>query len=196
MHRSDAAESYQQHNHQCQAQHRPAQVVEYLPPSDGVHLVLHLLAALVVNLVAQPADNLPVATRPAVMAFGVVDIVGGVVVEQLEVVDQSAADVASLDQVVAQNQVLGECAFQHLLEYLQVVDTLSAERTLVENVLIQLERCRRVDIQTAESGEQLCVAALVRHLNVHIHSRLHDAVSGVHAAAVVAQAGAVQRVGH
>ena len=118
MHRCHSAESKQQHHHKRQAQNRAAQIVEYLPSAYGVHLVFHNLPAFVAHLVPQPAYNLPVAASPTVVAFGVINIVGWVVVKQLYIVYQSAAYMASLYQVVAQYQVFWECTFQHLLEYL------------------------------------------------------------------------------
>ena len=179
-----------------QAQHRAAQVVEYLPAPDGVHLVLDFLAALVTYRIAQPANDLPVAARPAVVPLGVVDIVARVVVEQLQVVDQAAAYVAAFYKVVAQNQVFGEGAFQHFLEHAQVVDAFATETSFVEDVLVQLETGRCVHVQTAKAGKELGVAALVGHLDVHIDARLHNAIAAVHSLAVGAQLGAVQRMGH
>ena len=195
--RADAQSiAYKYHHHDRQAEDAPAQVVEYLPAPDGVDLVLDLLAFLVAHFVLQPADNLPVATRPAVVAFSVVDIIGGVVVEKLEVVDEAAADVAALDEVVTQDKVLGEGPFQHFLEHTEVVDALAAERALVEDVLVELEAGGGVDIQAAEAGEELREAALVGHLHIHVDAGLHDAVAGVDATSVIAEFGTVQRVGH
>ena len=103
---------------------------------------------------------------------------------------------AAFQQVVAEDEVLRECAFQHLLEHAQVIDALAAERALVEDILIQLERSRSVHIQPAEAGHELRIAALVGDLHVDVDPRLHDAVAAVHALAVSAQPGLVQRVRH
>ena len=92
---------------------------------------------------------------------------------------------ATLYQVVAQDEVLGECPLQHLLEHAQVVDALAAERALVEDVLVEFERGGSVNVQASQSGEELCVAALVGHFHVDVHSRLHDAVARIDAPAVV-----------
>ena len=194
LHTHHEAQHYQ--NQQRRIEHTPAQVVEYLPPADGVHLVLHLLALLVPHLVFQPPNHLPVAASPAVVALCVVNVVRRVVVEELHIVYQAAPYVTSLDQVMAQNEVLGERALQHLLEYTQVVYALAAERALVEDVLIQLERRCRIYVQPAQSGEKLRIATLVRHLDVHVHARLHNAVAAVHPAAVSAQLRTVQRMRH
>ena len=79
--------SRQYHHHHAEAEDAPAQVVEYLPAADGVHLVFHALAPLVAHVWREPRDDLPVATRPAVVPLGVVDIVRRVVVEEFHVVD-------------------------------------------------------------------------------------------------------------
>ena len=184
------------HEHHAQAEHRPAQVVEYFPAADGVHLVLHALATLVAHMGREPGDDLPVAARPAMVALGVVDVVGGVVVEDLHVVDEAAAYVAALQQVVAEDEVLGEGPFEHLLEHAQVVDALAAEGALVEYVLIELEAGGGVDVQSAESGHQLGVAALVGDLDVDVDAGLHDAVAAVHALAVFRQLCHVERMRH
>ncbi len=130
------------------------------------------------------------------VTFGVVDVVGGVVVEQLEVVDKSATYVAALDKVVAEDEVLGESAFQHLLEHMQVVDALAAERAFVEDILIKLEAGGGIYVESAQSGEELCVAAFVGNLHIHVNTRLHDAVAGIHTTAVVAELGTVERMRH
>ena len=145
----DAAESHKKYNQQSEAQHRAAQVVENFPASDGVHLVLHFFTLFVAHAVFQPAYYLPVAARPAVVPLGVVDVVGRVVVEKLQVVDEAAADVAALDKVVAQYEVFRESALQHLLENLQVINSLAAEGSLVEDVLIQFKAGCGIDVQPA-----------------------------------------------
>ena len=184
------------HEHHAQAEHRPAQVVEYFPSTDGVHLVLYALATLVAHMGREPGDDLPVAARPAMVALGVVDVVGWVVVKDLHVVDEAAAYVAALQQVVAEDEVLREGPFEHLLEHAQVVDALAAEGALVEYVLIELEAGGGVDVQSAQSGHQLRVAALVGDLDVDVDAGLHDAVAAVHAFAVFRQLRHVERVRH
>ena len=144
----------------------------------------------------EPGNNLPVAACPAVVALGIVDVVAWVVVEHLHVVDEAAANVAALQQVVAENEVLREGPFQHVLEHPQVVDALAAESTLVEDVLIEFETGGGVDIQPPEARHELRVAAFVGHFHVHVHPRLHDAIALVHALAVAAQLRHVQRVRH
>ena len=132
----------------------------------------------------EPGDNLPVATGPAVMAFGIVDIVGGVVVEEFDIVDESATDMAAFEKVVAEDEVVGEGAFEDLLEYFQVVDTLAAERSLVEDILIELETGSGIDVKTAKTGEELSVTTLVSNLDINVDAGLHDAVATVYTAAV------------
>ena len=103
---------------------------------------------------------------------------------------------ASLDQVVTQDEVLGEGAFQHFLEYLEVINALAAERALVEDVLIQLKGGSGVDIETAQTGKQLGVTRLVGDLDIDIHAGLHDAVTCIDALAVGSQLGTVQGMRH
>ena len=103
---------------------------------------------------------------------------------------------ATLNEVVAEDKVLGERAFQHLLEHPQVVDALATERAFVEDILVEFERGGGIDIQTAQTCEQLRIAALVGHLHVDIDARLHDAVAAVHPPPVGTQLRTVQRVRH
>ena len=63
------------------------QVVEDFPLSDSVDWIFDADAFLVANGFFEPRRYLPVASCPAVVAFGVVDVVGWVVVEELYVVD-------------------------------------------------------------------------------------------------------------
>ena len=114
----EAAEADKEDHHQGQTQYGTSKVVEDLPATDGVHLILYLNALLVAYLVEQPADDLPVASGPAVVTLGIINIVGRVVVKQFQIVDQAAADMAAFDQVVAEDEVFREGTFQHLLEYL------------------------------------------------------------------------------
>ena len=70
------------------------------------------------------------------VALGIVNIVAGVVVEKLDIVDETAADMATLEEVVTEDEVLGEGALENLLENAEIVNTLSTEGAFVENVLI------------------------------------------------------------
>ena len=103
---------------------------------------------------------------------------------------------AAFDKVVAKNKVFGESAFQHLLEYTEVVDAFAAERSLVEDVLIEFERGGGVDVQSTQTSHQLCVTAFVGDLDVDINSRLHNAVAAVNTMAILAQFGSVERMSH
>ena len=44
------------------------------------------------------------------VTLGIVDVVGRVVVEEFKVVDETAANVAAFDEVVAEDEVLRECS--------------------------------------------------------------------------------------
>ena len=56
----------------------------------------------------QPRQDLPVAAGPAVFTAGKYVVAGREIVEQLNVGDQAAAGKVALDQVVAEDRVLGE----------------------------------------------------------------------------------------
>ena len=70
----------------------------------------------------EPGQQLPVAPDPAVLAPGVGQVAGGVVVVDDDVGGQAGAGVAPLDQVVREQRVLGEAAVRRLLERVDVVD--------------------------------------------------------------------------
>ena len=57
---------------------------------------------------AEPGQELPVAADPAMLAAGVGVVPGREVVEELGVAEQAAARVVPLDQVVAEDVVLGK----------------------------------------------------------------------------------------
>ena len=76
---------------------------------------------------AEPGEELPVAADPAVLAAGVGVVARREVVEELGVAEQAAAGVVPLDQVVAEDLVLGEGLAGGRLEGVDVVDPLAGE---------------------------------------------------------------------
>ena len=146
----------------------------------------------------EPRDDLPVAADPAVAAAHVGVVARRRILEQLHVADQSRACVAALQQVVAEDAVFRQAPAQHPLEGVDVVDALADERTLVEQVLIDVGDCARVGVDARVAAEQPRVACACGAGQADADTGLQNAVAPDHARCrgFAAEAWPVQRMGH
>jgi hypothetical protein len=129
------------------------------------------------------------------LAPGVDRVVRGVVVEELDVTCQGSAGEDPLEQIVAEQVVLGHPAHECCMERVDVVDALPVVAALAEQVLIDVGHRRRVRIEPRIAGED---AGEQRAPSAHqrgAHSRLYDSVARGHAPALRVEHGTVQRVG-
>ena len=94
---------------------------------------------------------------------------------QHHVACQSRSAVASLEQVVAQDRVLGKQAAA-VFEGSDVVDALTDEGALVEEVLVEVRDDTRVGIDPWGARGEAAESRPLRAWQTHRHSRLDDAV--------------------
>ena len=80
------------------------------------------------------------------LATGVGDVRGRIVVVHDHIRGQTGARVVALDQVVRQQRVLGKPAMRRDLERIDIVDALARERAFTEEILIHVRDGRRIRI--------------------------------------------------
>ena len=77
-------------------------------------------------------------------------IVGGilrrVVIDDLDVADQTGSNVRTLDQIVRQQCISRETALQHLVQDADFIDALAGEDPFPEEVLVDIRDSARVDV--------------------------------------------------
>ena len=191
QHRPSGDDPQEQRNRREAAPH----VVENLPPRDGRERI-DRRSFFAGHFVAEPWRKLPVAANPAVQPPRRGEIARGVVVEHFDVGDEPRARERALDEVVAQQRVLGEAAGGRALEHGDLVDALARERPLAEQVLIDVGHGRRVRIDARVAGEDCRVARAVRAGERDAHARLQDSVSLHDPSGVLVEHGAVERMRH
>ena len=81
---------------------------------------------------AQPAEQLPVTSDPAVLAACVGEVTGGIVVIYLDVGHQTRTRIGAFYEIVAEKRVLWKPAVRGLLKGIDIVNTLSGETPLTE----------------------------------------------------------------
>ena len=142
----------------------------------------------------EPAQDLPVAAHPAVLAPRVGEHARRVVVDQLESLDERRARVEALEQVVRQERVLGHAPVERRAERVDVDQPLAGEDALAEQVLVGVRDRGRVGVDAGvarvEPREERAGGALEGDAD----ARLQDAVALGDAALGGIEAGAVQRV--
>ena len=159
----------------------PPQVVEDLPALHGRQGV-RAPPPRRGHPAADPGEDLPVAADPAMLAAGVRVVAGREVVEQLGVAQQAAAGEVPLDEVVAEDEVLGEGVPGGGLEGVDVVDALAGEAADPEEVHVGVGGGRRVGVDAPRGRQQRGEPRMRGRREVEAHPRLQDAVSLDHAA--------------
>ena len=107
----------------------------------------HHAARLVRHASEQPLRDLPVAAHPAMLAPGVGAVVRGIVVDDFDVGEQPHARVGAFDQVVAEQRIAGEAAFEHGMQSVDFIDALAGEDAFAIQILVYVGdgaacRCR------------------------------------------------------
>ena len=152
----------------------PPEVVEHLPPLGQRQGILPTAVGRR-HGPAEPGEQLPVAADPAVLAAGVGVVAGREVVEQLDVAHEPAAGVVPLDQVVAEDLVLGERPAGGRLEGVEVVDPLAGEAAGLEEIHVDVGDGRRVRVDPRRAGQDARESRPRRPRQVDAHPRLEDA---------------------
>ena len=96
---------------------------------------------------------MPVAARPTLLTCCRDEVVRRELVEELDVGHQAGPGEDALEQVVAQQGVLRHSVSHGRLERIEVVDPLTGEASLLEQVLIDIGDRRRVRIDPGRTGE-------------------------------------------
>jgi hypothetical protein len=128
---------------------RPPQVVEHLPAPDRRDAGR--------GAAEGPGQQLPVATGPAVLADGRDQVARRKLLEQRHVGDEARTREQPLEEVVAQQRVLGYPARERLLECVDGVDTRAGVRSLAEEVLVHVGDGGGVGIDAARAGEDALI---------------------------------------
>ena len=163
-----------------------AQVVDHLPPPQ---------AGQPGATGGQPGQQLPVAARPAVLAGGGHGVGARVLLDHLDVGDQTGTQVVALQQIMAEHGVVGDSPVQLAEGDIDVVDPLAGERALAEEILVHVGHGEGIGIEAARGGvHPLQHRAVLDTRQRRADPRLEDAVATADPAAGM-EPGLVQRVG-
>src|SRR5437588_6821210 len=91
-----------------------------------------------------PARDLPVTANPAVTPGHVRVIRCRVVLIELYVIQESGPRITAFDKVVAENAIFRKTAAQYLLEGIHLIESRADDRTLAENILVDVAYRARV----------------------------------------------------
>ncbi|MNS55652.1 hypothetical protein D3C72_884900 [compost metagenome] len=153
-------------------QDRPAQVVEHLHAAHGRHRMASGMAS------EDPAEELPVAARPAVLPLGGHVMARGKLLHDLDIRRQARPREHAFEQVVTEHGVIGDAAGQCGLEGVDVIDALADVRTFVEQVLIDIRSRGGIGIDAAWRGKDpLEQRPFPTHRQRRRHPRLEDRIA-------------------
>ena len=157
------------------------QVVEDLPARDCRQPVGHDGAVGVADRAPGPARNLPVAADPPVLAGGEAQVVGRVVVDDVDVGAQRGAGERPLEEIVAEQRVVRHAPGERPLERVDVVDALADVAALVEEILIDVGHRGRVRIDADVAREDPREPRAVGADDADRDARLENSVALGHA---------------
>ncbi len=133
--------------------HRPAQVVDHLPAGDTRDGAPAPPARGIAGAAEDPWQELPVAAGPAVLACRRDQVVRRELVEELDVGHQPGPGEDALEQVMAQERVLGYAVRHRRGEGFEVVDPLAGEAPFLEQVLVDVGHGGRIRVDAGRPGE-------------------------------------------
>ena len=122
----------------------------------------------------EPPRKLPVAANPSVAAAHVRVIGRRILLVQLHVAQQARSRVAALEQVVAQDPILGKSAAKRALEGVDVVDSLADEGAFAEHILVDIGDGTRIRVDAGLARVQARVPRAIRAGQADAHARLQD----------------------
>src|SRR5215469_7476348 len=99
-----------------------AQIIKHLPSREPAERVRH---AVLAGNTEQPTEKLPIAPGPTMFSPAGRLVCGRIVFHQLSSGKEAGADMFSLDQVVAENRVIGEPFAYRSVEGGYIVDSFS-----------------------------------------------------------------------
>ena len=125
---------------------------------------------------AQKAQQLPIAPRPAFQPLEIPAQRAGESVVQRDVRGKAATGVQSLEQIVAQNRVVGQLALHGLHKGAHVHNALAAKDALAGNVLIGVGNAHGIAVHAALPGQQADEFAACRAQG-KLHARLDEGIA-------------------
>src|SRR5208283_3631116 len=130
-----------------------------------------------------PWKQLPIAACPPMLPGCCNIITRRKFLNNLDIGDQPGPGENSLQEIVAQNGVIGYTSIEGGFEYVHVVNSFSAVGTFSEEILIHIGNNKRVRINPARSGEDvLKIRACVTRRQCGSHSRLKHGIALDHTA--------------
>ena len=170
------------------------QVVEDLPARDHRQRVDDLLTAGTGNLPPQPTRDLPVAPHPSVLARRKGEVASWIVVDEVDIGHEPGARVKALEEIVAEQRVLGHAPGERGIERVHVIDAFADVAALVKHVLIEVRHGGRVRIHADVPGEHPREHRPVGAHDADADARLQHAVAFGHALKPGIESGPVQRM--
>ena len=145
----------------------------------------------------EPAEQLPVAPRPAVLAPRRDVVTGRKLLHHLHVGGEAGAGEDALEQIVAEHCVVGDAAGERGLKRVDVVNPFARVGAFAENILIDVGHSRRVGVHAAGAGEDpLVERALAPDRQRGRDARLENGVAADDALLPGAEPRPVERMGH
>ena len=173
-----------------------AQVVDHLPAAVERNPPLGALETRA-RVPENPGQELPVATRPAVVSQRRDVVADGKLLDDLDVGREAGAREDALEEVVTENRVLGHAAGERQLERVDVVDALAGVGALAEQILIHIRDGGRIRIESARARERVLEErAFAPDGQRRSHAWLQDRVALDHALAGEVEARVIQGVSH
>ena len=145
----------------------------------------------------RPGEELPVASRPAMLALGCDIVAGGKFLNQLDIGGEPGARKDTFEEIVAEKRILRHAAWQGGLECVDVVDTLARVGALAEKVLVNIGDGSCIRVHAARAGED---ALIERSLSADWERRrdagLEDCIAVHDPSLGLVETRSVQRMGH
>ena len=124
-------------------------------------------------------------------------VAGGILLDDLDVGDQSGPREDALEQIVAEERVLRNAPRERRLEDVDVVDALAGVGALAEEILVDVGDGERVRIHARRAREDaLEERSLAAHRQRRRDARLQHGVALDHAAGAEIEPRTVERVRH
>jgi hypothetical protein len=184
----------QQRQHGSWRHERPSQVVDHLPAAEQRDPPAGAVAGhgTATEYVRQ---QLPVAARPAVRPRGGDVVARGVLLDDLDVGHEARPREHALEQVVAQQYVLGHASIERGRERVDVVDALADVGAFTAQVLVDVGHRCRVRVDAARVREDPLVRrAFGTARQRRRDPRLQDRVTLDDATGIGVESGSIQRV--
>ena len=119
-----------------------------------------------------------------------------VVVDDLDVADQSGARVRSFDEVVTEQRIAREAMLQHAAQGFDFVDAFAGKDAFALEVLVHVGGSASVDVEPGLAGVNVGQPRQRRALHADADARLQNAVAGNDDVLARIDDGLVERMSH